>query len=188
MNIVLASTSRYRQNLLARLGYNFESTSPLINESDYDFPTPQDKALELAELKAKSVQHLFSKKLIIGSDQVVACDGTILSKPGNKNQHRQQLEFLSNKTHQLHTGVAILLGEFKISWIVSTSITFRNLSLKEIEAYVELEEALDCAGGYKIESKGISLMRQIVTSDPTSIEGLPLLSLHQELLVFVQNT
>lgn len=183
MKLILGSSSVYRQQLLSRLGFSFESSKPLVDEDEWKKKelTPHDLSLELSIAKASEVLTRFPHDLIIGSDQVAEVDGIILGKPGTIHKHIDQLKLLSGKTHSLWTAVTLLSSNDKMSWVHHTKLTMRELTQDEIESYVNLKEALDCAGGYKIESFGISLFQSIDSTDPTAIEGLPLLKLHQEL-------
>jgi septum formation protein len=181
VKLILASSSIYRQKLLARLNIPFSVEPSKVDEDQYKADSPSKLSEALAIAKAEAVALKFPQDLIIGSDQLAECEGVILGKPHTKIKHEEQLRFLSGKTHSLHTAVCLIGPKIKKSWVHETKISFRKLTDTEIKNYVNLEEALDCSGGYKIESFGISLMSKIETTDPTAIEGLPLLRLHEEL-------
>jgi len=177
--LVLASSSRYRQTLLGRLGLRFECASPEIDEKPLAGETSGASALRLARAKAQAVAARFPGALIIGSDQVATCDGTRLDKPGNQANALRQLSALSARTALFETAVALLDahdGTMR-SRVVPCRVTFRPLSRELIDAYLRAEQPYDCAGSAKCEGLGIALIARIETDDPTSLVGLPLIAL-----------
>ncbi|MDA1331778.1 MAG: Maf family nucleotide pyrophosphatase [Proteobacteria bacterium] len=181
--IVLASTSIYRQELLKRICKNFQVVSPKVDET----PLPNEDARLCAErlsiAKARAVAHLTGRDLIIGSDQVAECDGRRLSKPGSLDKAIEQLKFASGRTAFFYTGICVLnrhTNKYQ-SLVVDTEVTFRQLSLSEIQRYVETEDVLGCAGSAKSEGLGITLLESILGSDPTALVGLPLIALSRML-------
>jgi len=183
MKIILASSSPYRKNLLSRLDYPFDVFSPQVDETQIPKNLmPKEISSYLAEKKAQEVFKQYPQDLIIGCDQVVECEGLVLGKPLTTDNHVKQLHFLNNKSHFLHSAVCLLSSKTKDTWVHTTEIIFRHLTDSEIQNYVGKHEALDCAGGYKIESFGIGLIKKMITDDPTGIEGLPLISLHEKLI------
>jgi septum formation protein len=177
--LVLASTSRYRKELLGRLGLPFETAAPGIDEKPLAGEAPADTALRLSVLKAESLRTLYADALIIGSDQVASCDGMRLGKPGNHVNAVRQLRSLSGKTAQFDTAVALLdtkSGALQ-SRVVPCRVVFRVLDDERIETYLRREQPYDCAGSAKSEGLGIALIARMETEDPTSLIGLPLIAL-----------
>lgn len=188
--LILASTSRYRFELLQRLHLNFEAIAPLANEdqlkqewlSQSSSHLPRELAETLALAKAQSLTNLFPNQWIIGSDQLIDFEGEILGKAPTAERAFLQLKKLSGNSHQLITSVALVRNnETPIIFTDTTQITIESLSDSEIKTYIALEKPFDCAGSYKIESLGIRLIKNLNTLDPTAIIGLPLIRLSQEL-------
>jgi len=177
--LVLASTSRYRRELLQRLGLAFEAASPHFDEAPMPGETTAATALRLSVGKAESLVRTFPDALIIGADQVAWSEGRTLDKPGNHENAVQQLRALSGKAAQFDTAVTLLdarEGQLQ-SRVVACRVTFRSLSDKVIESYLWREQPYDCAGSAKAEGLGIALIERIETDDPTSLVGLPLIAL-----------
>ncbi len=173
----LASGSRYRRELLGRLGIPFDHRSPEVDESRLAGETPVALAERLALLKARAVADREPGALVIGSDQVCALGGECLGKPGNRAGQAAMLARLSGQLVTFHTAVAIVGIEAGL-WQRhrdETRCRFRTLSARDIEDYVNREPALDCAGGFKCEGLGISLLERMQSDDPTAIIGLPLI-------------
>ena len=178
--IVLASTSPYRKALLERLGPPFRCRSPLIDEDALKDPAlaPRKLACYLARAKGESLSDSEpSSSIIIGGDQLVSAGGKILGKPGSRLAAIEQLRSLSGRTHDLLTAVAVGSDGRWVEHLDVTALTMRALSLREIERYVEADEPWDCAGSYKIESRGITLFERIESQDQTAITGMPLIAL-----------
>jgi septum formation protein len=177
--LVLASTSGYRKELLARLGLAFEVAAPHADERPLGNEVPPDTALRLAVLKAQSVRALHRDALIIGSDQVAMSGGRLLGKPGDHVTATRQLRSLSGKSADFHTAVALLdaaSGALQTE-VVPCRVHFRTLDDERIEKYLQREKPYDCAGSAKAEGLGIALIARIETEDPTSLIGLPLITL-----------
>lgn len=177
--LILASTSPYRRELLARLGLPFEVANPHTDESPLPGETPESMALRLSETKARAVVGNHENALIIGSDQVATVDGKIYGKPGNHQRAVEQLRALSGKTVNFYTGLCLLnasTGEADVRGI-PTLVTFRNLSDTEIESYLFREPAYNCAGSAKSEGLGIALLQSMRGDDPNALVGLPLIAL-----------
>jgi septum formation protein len=175
--LILASTSRYRRELLARLGTQFEVVDPRVAEDHRASESPADRALRLATLKAQAVAARRPDALVVGSDQVAACAGQVLDKPGDAPGCRAQLAALSDHTAQFYTA-CVLLGSrpaLHAAHIDTTTAVFRALSAQEIARYVEREQPFDCAGGFKSEGLGVALFEYIESQDPTALIGLPLI-------------
>ena len=177
--LVLASTSKYRRALLARLGLEFVCAAPEVAESAESGESPEATALRLASLKAGAVAARFPGALIIGSDQVASCGGQRLGKPGNRTNAIAQLEWLSGKTALFDTAVCVLDAASGTQRLrsVPCRVAFRPLTRAQIETYVDREQPFDCAASAKSEGLGIALLRSLQTDDPTSLIGLPLIAL-----------
>lgn len=181
--IILASTSKYRKELLSRLGHDFDCIAPDCDEDSYKkiISDPLELAQTLGKEKALSVlkqnPNEYKNKFIIGSDQLAECDGVILSKPKHEEKALEQLIFLKNKTHRLITSYTVAYNGELITQTNITSLTMRNLSVNQLKKYLREDIPFDCAGSYKLELKGISLFTKIDTEDYNAIIGLPLISL-----------
>jgi len=175
--LILASTSAYRRELLARLGVPFEVLAPGVNEAHVAGESPADRALRLALEKAAAVARLRPQAIVVGADQVAACAEQLLDKPGDAARSRAQLTALSGRTALFYTACAVLGGggEVHLAHVDTTTVVFRELSAAEIERYVERERPFDCAGGFRAEALGISLFEYIESRDPTALIGLPLI-------------
>lgn len=176
MRLVLASTSPYRRQLLARLGLVFDVASPGVDEAPLPGEAPADTALRLSVLKAKAVKG----DIVIGSDQVASLEGQILGKPGDHATAVKQLKAASGKTVEFHTAVSVNSKTLQ-SRVVPCRVTFRRLSDDVIETYLGKERPYDCAGSAKAEGLGIALIARMETEDPTSLIGLPLIALTEML-------
>lgn len=177
--LILGSTSRYRRELLARLGLPFGVDAPDIDEAALPGEAPSVTALRLAAAKARAVATRHPDALVIGSDQVADCAGRAIGKPGTRERALAELQRLSGQVVTFHTGVALLhagSGRMQTALVAVTS-TFRPLRDAEIEAYLDREAPYDCAGGVKSEALGIALFESIESNDPTALIGLPLIAL-----------
>lgn len=175
--LVLASTSPYRRELLARLGMPFEAVSPSFDEA----PPGSMKAVELVRHntlgKGRAVAKLRPEACVVASDQLAVCEGETLGKPGDHAGACRQLAFLSGRSVDFMTGVALLQDGGERYETVSFRVFFRVLSAAEIESYARLERPYDCAGSFKSESLGIALFERMQGDDPTALVGLPLITL-----------
>lgn len=175
--LILASGSRYRADLLARLKLPFMQVSPEVDET----PLPGEAATQLAQrlalTKAEAVARLHPGACVIGSDQVAACEGELLGKPGTRERAIEQLTLLSGRYAAFVTAVAVLRpGAAPLRDFDTTVVRVRELSAEEIRRYVDAEPATDCAGAAKIEGLGIALMEEVQSRDPTALIGLPLIA------------
>ena len=179
MDLILASTSRYRKALLERLGLPFRSIDPEVDEASFlsQNLAPRKLAETLAIAKARAIADREPGAVIIGGDQVLSFDGQILGKPGTVEAAIEQLLRLSGRSHELLTAVAIAGGSNITSFVDITRLTVRSLSRLECERYVLADRPIDCAGSYKLESRGILLFESIESADHTAIVGLPLIAL-----------
>ncbi len=182
--LILASTSPYRRALLERLGLPFEVASPGCDEEVGALTDPVEIVHELSLRKARAVAADRPDALVIGSDQVLALDDAILGKPGTPERARAQLARLSGRAHRLVTGVAVIQGDRERVDHEDFRLVFRELAAGEIARYVELDDPVDCAGSYKLESRGIWLVDELDGRDESSIVGLPLLKLTRMLRAF----
>ena len=183
LHLVLASSSKYRKELLMRLGLPFTTASPEIDETSLATETPAETALRLACQKAKAIGKRFPDAVVIGSDQVAECDGEAIGKPGTFENAFAQLKKMRGKKVIFHTALCVWNGrdtrpdETLQKTTVDTFVTFRNLPDDELQAYLKKEEPYDCAGSAKNEALGIVLLEKIESDDPTALTGLPLIAL-----------
>lgn len=177
--LVLASTSRYRRELLARLGLPFETCAPGVDETALPGEPPRETALRLARAKARAAARQYPQAVIIGSDQVAALGERVLGKPGTRANAVRQLELASGNVVDFYTAVAVLnarTGSCRVE-LAPVRVRFRALSREAIEAYLDQEPAYDCAGSARVEGLGIALLAQVDSDDPTALVGLPLIRL-----------
>jgi len=177
--LVLASTSPYRRELLARLQIPFEVCAPETDETPLPGEAPAATAERLSLAKAQAVLERFPAALIVGSDQVAYCGTQRYGKPGSRENARRQLAELSGKTVVFHTGLCLLNGATGRRHLrgVATEARFRELPDAEIARYLDKEDALNCAGSARSEALGISLLEWMRSDDPTALVGLPLIAL-----------
>lgn len=180
--LILASSSKYRKELLTRLRLPFEVLVPNINETPYAGEAPEETALRLAREKAFAITSRVSGALVIGSDQVATLDGRQIGKPGSHENALRQLQEMRGREVVFHTALCLWDGRNnteKAAQIenVQTFVTFRNLPDEELDAYLRIEQPYDCAGSAKNEGLGIALIEKIKTCDPTALTGLPLIAL-----------
>ena len=181
LDLVLASTSIYRRELLARLGAPFRQQSPQTDETALPGDTPERLAVRRAAAKAHAVAAGNPNALVIGSDQVADCDGQVLGKPGDLDRARQQLRASSGRRVVFHTAVCLIDTRTEtgreFAAIDTTTVEFRSLSNEEIETYLARELPFDCAGSFKSEGLGIALFERIESQDPSALIGLPMILL-----------
>lgn len=175
--LILASTSRYRRELLARLALPFQVESPGVDEPALLGELPSARAARLARDKALAVARRHPSAIVVGSDQVATLDTTLLEKPGNAERCRAQLIALSGRKTVFLTACAVIGLEAGIELMHTdtTRVLARALTGEEIDRYIEREQPFDCAGGFKAEALGIALFDRIDTTDPTALVGLPLI-------------
>jgi septum formation protein len=183
-DLVLASTSRYRRELLSRLGLPFRTRAPACDEAVVKEQllagaraiAPERLAAELARAKAESLRDAEPGAAILGSDQVAALGDTVLGKPGSLPAAAAQLATLAGRTHLLVTAVALLHEGRLHQHVDVTRLAMRPLSPLQIERYLAADAPLDCAGSYRLEARGITLFERIESADHTAIVGLPLIA------------
>lgn len=181
MPLILASTSRYRRELLERLHLPFHVARPDVDESPQPEETPPALAQRLAQAKALAIATQYPESWIIGSDQVAALGGQALGKPGTRENAISQLTAMSGREIRFHTAVCLARGEALFEAMDTTLVRFRTLEADEIARYVDTEQPLDCAGSFKSEGLGIALFEHIESRDPTALIGLPLIALSRML-------
>ncbi len=178
--IILASSSIYRQQLLQQIGLEFQAISPDIDEAIVQKDLSL-KPIQIAELlakqKAKKVADSHPESIVIGSDQVVEIDGKTIGKPGSREKNIELIKRLGGKTHLLITAVCISHQQASYAFTDQTRLTMRPLTDAEVTRYVDSDQAFNCAGGYRWEAAGITLFEKIETEDHTAILGLPLVRL-----------
>lgn len=175
--LILASTSRYRRELLQRLRLPFTVQAPHTDETPLPGEAPAALALRLALAKAQAVAAQHPQAVVIGSDQVADLHGAPLGKPGDFERAREQLRRMSGQRVMFHTAVAVVRADtgFQKTLLAPVAVTFRVLGEAEIERYLALDEPFDCAGSAKSESLGVALLERIDADDPTALVGLPLM-------------
>lgn len=182
--IILASESPRRREILANTNINF-TTKSIPTEEVIDPKLPLPQAIEqVAQQKAKAVQPLLPKEVILGADTIVSIDGEILGKPHTKEKAIKMLETLSGRTHQVITGVAILYEDTCELFHEISEVTFYPLTQQEIFDYVDTKEPLDKAGAYAIQGKGAILVAKI-SGDYYNIVGLPIAKVYRRLAKYI---
>lgn len=178
--LILASSSRYRKELLSRLHLPFETAVPDIDETPLLNEAPEQTALRLAKEKAFSIASLNPNALVIGSDQVATLDGEQIGKPGTHENALNQLRKMRGRKVVFHTAICLwdsrTLDQVQIE-NVRTFVSFRNLPDHELDAYLRIEQPYDCAGSAKNEGLGIAIIESIESTDPTALTGLPMIAL-----------
>lgn len=178
--IILASSSPYRRRLLERLGLDFESAAPRLDERPRPGESTAALVQRLARAKAEALAARHPEALIIGADQAVVGPGGVpLGKPGTPEANVRQLREASGRRVELLTGVCLLdarSGRLQCER-VPFAVVFRELSTAQIESYVRREKPWDCAGGFRAEGLGIALFQRLEGDDPTALVGLPLICL-----------
>ena len=177
--IVLASSSKYRQELLKKLQIDFICDSSNIDESRQANESPSALAVRLAREKTQAVAKRHSNHLIIGSDQVATCGNSLLGKPGSPEKAFQQLKSQSGQIVTFFTGVCVVNSRSgdTLTDLDICKVHFRNLTDSQIQRYLAVEQAFDCAGSFMSEGYGITLFSKIEGDDPNALIGLPLIKL-----------
>lgn len=175
--LILASTSRYRRELLERLRLPFEVVAPLVDETPLPGETPAALAQRLALAKAQAVAARRPQAVVIGSDQVADLDGEPIGKPGTHERAVAQLQRMRGRRITFQTAVAVVRADraFARVQLVPVHVHFRDLRDREIEHYLRTEQPYECAGSAKCETLGIALLDAIDSDDPTALVGLPLI-------------
>lgn len=184
VKLILASTSRYRKELLSRLGIPFETAAPDVDETPHPGELPDALALRLARAKTLKVAANYTDALVIGSDQVASCGSELLGKPGNHENATRQLLLLSGREAVFHTALCVHSTATHRTLVrcVSNAVVFRSLTPDQIDRYLHQEKPYDCAGSAKSEGLGIALIQKMGGDDPNALIGLPLIALVDLLL------
>ena len=177
LKLILASTSRYRGELLARLRLPFDAIAPEVDETPLPGEAPRALAQRLALAKARAVAARYPDAIVIGSDQVADLHGTALGKPGTHARAAAQLARMSGQRVVFQTAVAVVCQAtgYQGQELAAVEVQFRTLAADEIERYLHAEQPYDCAGSAKSEGLGIALLNAILSDDPTALIGLPLI-------------
>jgi septum formation protein len=181
--LILASSSKYRRELLERLRLPFEVLVPNIDETPLPDEAPEQTAMRLAQEKAIAIAQKSPDALVIGSDQVATLDGIQIGKPGTHENAMKQLRQMRGRRVVFHTALCLCDGRLGAPRDaiqvenVQTFVTFRDLPDEELDAYLRIEQPYDCAGSAKNEALGIAILEKIESSDPTALTGLPLIAL-----------
>jgi septum formation protein len=175
--LILASTSRWRRELLQRLHLPFDVLAPDVEESALPGEAPPALAVRLAAAKADAVAARHPAAVVIGSDQVADLDGDAIGKPGDPVRAAAQLQRMSGRLVRFHTAVAVVCRDSAFSRSASAvvSVRFRRLDEREIKRYLQLDQPWDCAGSARIEAAGPALLESVDSDDPTALIGLPLI-------------
>ena len=175
-SLILASTSKYRAELLTQLGFSFTQVAPLVDETvvQNSKMVAKDKAEKLALLKAQAVYNEYPDALVLGGDQIPALGEEILCKPSDADGAFQQLRRLRGQSHYLYTAIALVGDGVETIYTDVTELKMRSLSDEEIRAYIAADQPFDCAGAYKFECGGRALFEYVKCDDETAITGLPL--------------
>jgi septum formation protein len=177
--LILASTSRYRAELLRRLKVPFEVVPSGFDETPQAAEAPADLARRLALAKAAAVAAQRPGRWVLGSDQVPAFEGQVFGKPGDRKAAEAQLLGCSGKSVMFHTAAALVCGERVLAQLDTTTVRFRRLTADDVGRYLDAEPAYDAAGSFKVEGLGITLFEAIDSSDPTALVGLPLIAVRK---------
>ena len=184
MKIVLASQSPRRRELLGKMGLEFTTKSPEIDEEAIHGLPAQELVKTLSREKALHIaQGEDPDTIVIGSDTVVVLDGEILGKPASVGQAEEMITALSGRSHEVCTGVTVCQGEKVVSQVEVTQVTFRSLTPEEVRRYVQTGEPMDKAGAYGIQGYG-ALLVEGIQGDYSSVVGLPVCRLGRMLLAF----
>lgn len=180
MQIILASTSRYRQEIITRLGLPFTAVPPVCDETPLPGESALDTAVRLARSKAQSLAADYPNALIIGSDQVALLDGQQIGKPGSFENGVAMLQWMSGRTVVFHSALALYnstSGRLQET-VGITHVTLRQLTEQQIRHYLTREpDALHCAGSAKSEGLGGALLEKVESDDPNALIGVPLFKL-----------
>lgn len=176
-SVILASTSRYRAQLLKRLQIDFTQLAPECDETPLENESALALVTRLARRKAQSIAMQNPAHLVIGSDQVASCDGEIIGKPGNHPDAVQQLKRLSGKTVSFYTGLCVMQqqSDQERHCMVTTEVSFKPLNAEQIERYLRADQPYDCAASFRSEGYGSTIVSDISSTDPTAIIGLPVI-------------
>lgn len=184
--LILASTSPYRRLLLEKLGLDFDCVSPGIDETRQLDEPPEALVTRLATEKSGAIAIQYPNQWVIGCDQVAVLENQVIGKPGSLEKAQAQLVQASGRTLEFLTGICVTRFEsgHSCTEVDRCRVSFRSLTLQQIERYLAREQPLDCAGSFKSEGLGISLLERIEGDDPNALIGLPLIRLVSILTAF----
>jgi len=175
--ILLASSSRYRQGLLDRFLDDYESIAPGVDETAEEGEEPAALATRLARTKAESVSSTNRDALVIGADQLAVLEDTVLGKPGDHQKAVEQLLAASGKALSFLTAVCVLdpISRRRYEHTDRTTVRFRQFDRRLADNYLHHDKPYDCAGSFRIEGAGFVLFESVTTDDPTALIGLPMI-------------
>lgn len=178
-NIILASTSPFRKQLLKKLHLTFEQVAPNIDETPLKNEPPKAMVVRLSNNKAQEIAQRFPDSIIIASDQCAVFQNTPIGKPHTMQNAIKQLQQFSQEAITFYTGLVVIntATQQQFERMDTTQVHFRALSQEVIESYLEIEQPLNCAGSFKSEGLGITLFEKITSKDPNALIGLPLIDL-----------
>ncbi len=177
--LILASSSKFRRELLRKLQIPFNSISPKVDETPLPDEKPHETALRLAQEKAKKIGKKYPHALVIGCDQVATLDGEQIGKPLNHQNATKQLQMMRGREVTFHSALCLYnatTGNMQAE-VVPYLVRFRQLSDEQIESYLTKEQPYHCAGSAKSEGLGIVLIERMIGEDPNALIGLPLIKL-----------
>ncbi|MFA7495305.1 MAG: Maf family protein [Acidithiobacillus sp.] len=175
--LILASSSPYRQSLLQRLQIPFQTEAPQVDESPRPDETPEALVRRLAEAKAWAVAQQHPHAVVIGADQIAVCADRILGKPKSSTAAQEQLQWMQGRRIEFLNGVAVVDSSGAEAFLVPYYVWMRPLTPSEIQDYVRKDQPLDCAGSFRSEGLGISLVQRMEGDDPNALMGMPLIAL-----------
>lgn len=189
-HIILASQSPRRKALLQQIGLPFEIHPSQLEEYTAE-EEPSRIVTDLAQLKAHDIASSHSDSLVIGADTMVIYGNEVLGKPNSAAEAEEMLQFLSGKTHDVYTGVALVLTgpnhtiQKELSFYEQTKVTFSTLDLQDIRAYIKTGSPMDKAGAYGIQDDLGALFIETITGDYYNVVGFPLNRFYRELKSFL---
>lgn len=172
-NLILASGSPRRAEILSAVGWEFTKQVPDIDETEMSGETPDDYVLRLARTKAQVIAEKNAGSIVLGADTTVVIDGNIIGKPSDLDDAREMIKLLSGKEHEVLTGVAIVAGGKTLSGVQRTLVKFVEMDAEEIDFLVAEGEPLDKAGGYAVQAQA-ALFIEYINGDYWNVVGLPI--------------
>ena len=179
INIVLASSSPRRRELLSQIGLDY-IVAPSLADENITETDPEKLVLKLSEVKAREVAPKYPDCAVIGADTVVAAGGLILGKPKSRDEAFSMINLIKNNCHSVFTGVTIIKGDTVMSFACETKVYVYDMTTEEIEAYIDAGECMDKAGAYGIQGLFARYIEKI-EGDYNNVVGLPVSRLMEEL-------
>ncbi|NNE66689.1 MAG: septum formation inhibitor Maf [Pyrinomonadaceae bacterium] len=170
--IVLASGSPRRSEILGSVGWKFSKQVPDVDESEREGEHPEDYVRRLAETKSRAIAAASPSAVVLGADTTVVVDGQIIGKPVNQDDARRMISLLSGRWHDVLTGVALSRGQMTLSGVQKTSVLFREMDADEVEFLVQHGEPMDKAGAYAVQAQA-ALFIERIEGDYWNVVGLP---------------